>query len=235
MRSEMGSRPAIAPLDGVSTYAGRAVEMLRTMILDGTLRSGERLNEVHLAQSLGISRGPLREAIQRLASEGLVGVISHRGAFVRAFDSEELADLYEVRIALETHATRLVAKSASREDLTALAESLVDAFEVGNAYPPELDFHTHLVRLTKNEPLLQATIEVGQKIHLARSRSARGPARAEAALTEHREIVASLLDGDGNTAAFLLTEHLSKSLKNALMLLSSELEATRTELSAEDA
>src|SRR6266849_3470977 len=81
------------------TFSGRAVNVLREMVLSGRLRAGERLNEVELANALRISRGPLREAIQRLRSEGLLTAVSGRGAFVRSFSDDELRELYEVRIA----------------------------------------------------------------------------------------------------------------------------------------
>src|SRR4051794_27841584 len=97
------------------TFVNRTEEVLRERILDGTIRPGERLNEVTLAAALGISRGPLREAIQRLTSEGLLTVISHRGAFVRTFSRAEVVELYELRAALELHAVRLACDRASDE------------------------------------------------------------------------------------------------------------------------
>jgi DNA-binding GntR family transcriptional regulator len=111
-------------LGRVATYAGRSLEVLRTMILDGTLAPGERLNEVHLSQALGISRGPLREAIQRLASEGLVEAVTHRGVYVRSFSARELSDFYELRIALETHAVRLAARYSPQDRIDELGQML---------------------------------------------------------------------------------------------------------------
>ena len=86
-----------AALTRDGTFSRRTEVVIRDMILDGTIPPGERLNEVALASALGISRGPLREAIQRLAGEGLLTVISHRGAFVRTFEAREIDELYDMR------------------------------------------------------------------------------------------------------------------------------------------
>lgn len=214
------------PLDRADTFAGRSVEVLRGMILDGSLPAGDRLNEVQLSTSLGISRGPLREAIQRLASEGLVEMVTHRGSFVRSFTPGELTDLYELRIALEKHAVRLVAERGLPADLAPLTAMLgatdqLMADDEQKAYPSELDFHAQLVGLAGNEPILRAAVRVGQQIQMARARSARQPERARDALREHHEILDAIAAGDGETAATLMHEHLRRSLDSALAVLGS--------------
>jgi DNA-binding GntR family transcriptional regulator len=216
------SRPP--KLGRVATYAGRSLEVLRGMILDGTLAPAERLNEVHLSQALGISRGPLREAIQRLASEGLVEAVPHRGVYVRSFSARELSDLYELRIALETHAVRLAARYAPQQRIDELG-SMLDETESSmgvhatGAYPEDPDFHARLARLAANPPLIEALTDVGRKIRLARARSAHQPRRARTALDEHREILAALVGRDGEGAAAKLEAHLTSSLNNALAVL----------------
>lgn len=209
------------------TYADRSLEVLRGMVLDGTLLPGQRLNEVGLSRALGISRGPLREAIQRLASDGLLNVVAHRGAYVRTFDAQELKDLYELRIALETHAVRLAVRRADTEDLRDLDELLRATEELlisdaDTAYPSELDFHRRVVALADNQPLQRAFEDANNQIQLARSRSARQPRRARDACSEHREVLRALAAGDGDQSARLLTEHLDHSLHNALSLFEND-------------
>jgi DNA-binding GntR family transcriptional regulator len=206
------------------TFSGQAVEVLREMVIAGELVPGERLNEVELAAALGISRGPLREAIQRLNSEGLVSMIPNRGAFVRTFSTDELAGLYEVRIALETHALRLAA-DANAEGIAQLQKMLVDtgaALDEHPTYPRDLDFHKSVVELTGNPILLEAVIEVHRKIDLARSRSGREPQRARRALGEHEGILQDMIDGRIAHAQKTLTKHLRSSLANALKILKSD-------------
>lgn len=168
----------------VLTFSAQAVDVLRGMVLSGQLRAGERLNEVELANALGISRGPLREAIQRLRSEGLLTAVSGRGAFVRTFTSESLSDLFEVRIALETHAVRLIGRRADPAAgiiLQDLLERTQEKLDSGDGYPEDQDFHRRLLELSGNPALMETATEVHRQIQLARSRSAHVSARAHAA------------------------------------------------------
>lgn len=204
------------------TFSGRAVDVLREMVLLGQLKPGQRLNEVELANALGISRGPLREAIQRLRSEGLLTAVSGRGAYVRTFTAEALRDLYEVRIALEAHAVRLVAQKLGAEGLAELRE-LLDATDhsvaTDQTYPQDLDFHQRVVALADNPALLDTVTEIHRQIHLARWRSGHVAVRAKQALEEHRQVLDHLAAGEGEEAAAVLTEHLRHSLQSALEVL----------------
>ena len=207
------------------TFSSRAVDVLRGMVLHGQLASGERLNEVELAGALGISRGPLREAIQRLISEGLLTAVSGRGAFVRTFTPESLGDLYEVRIALEVHAVRLAAGAASRSGIATLRSMLDETGEAvtgGSSYPETLDFHERLVALSGNAALRDAATEVHRQVSLARSRSGQISERAREALHEHRAVLDEVERGDADKAADLMTSHLRSSLRNALEVLNSD-------------
>jgi DNA-binding GntR family transcriptional regulator len=206
----------------INTFSGRAVEVLRELILSGRLKSGERINEVELSTALGISRGPLREAIQHLRSEGLLVTISHRGAFVRAFSQRELSDLYEVRIALETHAVKLATRSASTQAIAELGEMLQDteqSMAVDNNYPRDRDFHDRIVQLADCQAISDAVLDVHRKIQLARSRSGYDSTRAPQALSDHREVLKHMARGDGETAAGVLAGHLRSALENALAVL----------------
>ena len=222
----MNSISIPGPLEGEATYADRSVAVLRTMILDGRLAPGERLNEVHLSQALGISRGPLREALRRLSSAGLIDIVPHRGAFVASFTPLQLQELYQLRIALECHAARLIAEQEDRSAITVLAEELDSAAkkidEEHASYPPDQDFHGTLLRLADSGELLRAATSVSARISLARSKSASQPTRARAALDEHRAVLAALAEGDADEAARVLRAHLTAALENALALLSSE-------------
>jgi DNA-binding GntR family transcriptional regulator len=207
-----------------NTFARRTELVLRNMILDGEISQGERLNEVVLAAELGISRGPLREAVQRLASEGLLTVVSHRGSFVRTFKDREIVGLYQVRAALETYAVRLVCRAAREEDYREL-DAMLDETQTaiddapGHAYPRELDFHLRLVYLAGNEALTTQALAVHNQLSLARSISAQRPVRARAAVVEHREIVDAIKAVDMHAATDLLDRHIEHGMHSALEAL----------------
>jgi DNA-binding GntR family transcriptional regulator len=212
-----------APLERPdNTFSGQTVEVLRELILDGRLKSGERINEVELSNALGISRGPLREAIQHLRSQGLLVTISHRGAFVRTFSGRELSELYEVRIALETHAVKLATSSITKQAIAELRTMLAEtekSIAADNNYPLDRDFHDRIVQLADCQALSDAVTDVHRKIHLARSRSGHESTRARRALSDHREVLKHMSRGDGEGAAGVMAEHLRSSLQNALAIL----------------
>jgi DNA-binding GntR family transcriptional regulator len=204
-----------------STYSNQSASVLREMILGGRLRAGKRINEVETAAALGISRAPLREAIQTLVNEGLVTAIPNRGAFVRSFSEDELADLYELRIALELRALALANDRASPADLRELDAMLAetgDRMGTEPAYPEELDFHLRLVALSRSAEIEIAAHSVNQRILLARLRSGHQPVRARQAFDEHREVVTMLTARNLGQATELLLQHLKDSLASALAL-----------------
>jgi len=213
----------VQPLAPSLSLATQGAAALRDMIMSGRLHPGDRLNEVELSAALGISRAPLREAIRHLASQGLLTIVTHKGAFVPRYTPDDLRDLYEVRIALETHVARLFAERGDIDELAELKKILDEAsaaIEHGGppVYPDEPDFHRTLVRLVANPHLTEMAVGVDQKVHLARNRSGHLPSRAREALAEHREILRSLTKGDADRAAELMTEHLRRSLANVLRL-----------------
>jgi DNA-binding GntR family transcriptional regulator len=222
-----GARGSIIPgaqlLRRDETFSQRTEVVLRDMILDGSIPSGERLNEVALANALGISRGPLREAIQRLAGERLITLISHRGAFVRTFEQREVEELYDLRCAHEMLAARLVCDRATAEQLDELGRFVADTKAVmrgaDGRYPRDRDFHSRLVALADHRTLQRAAMETQAQIQLARSMSAKAPDRAKEALGEHADIVAALQARDADAASRLVADHLDHARRSALAAL----------------
>jgi DNA-binding GntR family transcriptional regulator len=214
------------------TVSQQTEAILRDMVLDGTLAPGERLNEVTIAESLGVSRGPLREAIQKLAGEGLLQLQSHRGAFVRKYEPREIIEAYELRIALELYAVRLVierADDASLEALRVLLESDPQAADpaaevplTAGPYVAELDFHQSMVTLSGNSALTAAALKVNHRLYLALTHTERSQARREHAHGEHRAFLEALCARDTVRATALLEQHLEASLANTLTVLGLE-------------
>lgn len=203
---------------GRVTARAQSTEVLRDLILSGTLAAGERLNEVELAAQFGTSRGPIRESLQTLAAEGLVTIRSHKGTFVKTFTMEELANLYEVRIVIEGYACRQAALHRTRAEADALGR-LLDltrqrvATERGFLY--ENDFHLQILTMTHNGVLASHGRQLLAQLALARSRSASSTERSESALEEHQEIFAAIWDRDDTRGAELMERHLGNSYENA--------------------
>ena len=127
-------------------------ERIRSNIIDGTLPPGSQLNEVELASSFGVSRGPVREALQRLIQEGLLRSEPHRGVFVPVMTDDDIDDVYLAREALETAAVRRIASmgwsAAAFKALDSVVSGMQKAADAGNwqaVANRDLDFHTELV------------------------------------------------------------------------------------------
>ena len=207
-----------------TSYAEQTRMLLRRSILDGVYAPGQRLKEVEISRDLGISRSPVREAIQALANEGLVRIAPQKGAFVANLDATEVAELYEVREGLEIMAVSLAAERAEtlrimdlKELLEATRSSLDRQESVG--YPRNLDFHRHLSSLSGNRKLAQEVNEINSQLKLARLRSACKPGRAEQAYEEHLTIFNALRRRNPEAAADAMREHIRHGKDNMLSML----------------
>jgi len=198
-------------------FRDQAVDILREQILEGRYEPGGRLNEVEIAEAMGMSRGPLREALQRLVAEGLVEVVPHRGAFVRNFSPPELEHMYEFRVIVEAAAARLAAVRATEKDVAGLRTMLGDTDRLLGAspdagYPASPDFHRRILELSGNPILLRAGTELQTQVRIARRSSGRTPGRARGALMEHLEIVEAIAHRDSGAANDAMVRHLNHSL-----------------------
>lgn len=212
-----------------SSIPSQAEEVLRRMILDGTLQAGERLNEVAIAESIGISRGPLREAIKRLSGQGYLTMATHRGAFVKNYEPQEIVDLYELRLALELFALKLAVERASDAELGDLAARLVHEEErlrahaadadASEPYASELDFHQHLVALSGNQLIVEQLADANHKLFLALRPTPRTETRKEHAIASHIRILDVVRTRDADAAVATLSEHLMDSMSNSLSVL----------------
>jgi DNA-binding GntR family transcriptional regulator len=195
----------------------QAVHALRTMIVSGVMAGGERINEAELAATLGISRGPLREAIQRVGAEGLIEFRRNRGAFVREIALEDVEDMYEARVIIEGMAARRAARWASEDQIAELSRQIdeVDTFlrlNPGTAYPAESDFHLRILELAHNSYLERAGNDLHVQLRIARLRSGSSPARAREALDEHRAVLSNIATRSEVAAGEAMARHLRCSL-----------------------
>ena len=196
----------------------RIAAQLRTGIISGRLAPGQALREVEIARQLGVSRGPVREAFQRLIQEGLLEAHPARGVFVPQLAAGDVADLYLARGAVEIAAAQLLASSGTPEacaDLTAaLAELRVaPAGDWSELARLDLRLHEVLVRSTGSKRLTRMFGTLAAETQLCMiALEAFYPRRADL-VTEHAEIVEAITQRDAATATRLLQRHMSDSVQ----------------------
>ena len=196
-----------------ATYASMVTEWLRDNIVNGTLEPGAQLSEVELATNFGVSRGPVREALQRLIQEGLVRSEPHRGVFVPILSDEDVLDIYLVRDALESSAVKhIIASSkslAAADALDGVVKLMADAVATGDwekVGTYDLQFHTALVGSTDSPRLQRMFNTVISETQLCLGVLTAADAR-EDLVDEHRRIAREIREGNTSGALAVLKEH----------------------------
>jgi DNA-binding GntR family transcriptional regulator len=188
---------------------------LEKMIFNATFADGDRLDEVRLAEQFGVSRTPLREALQRLESSGLVTLIPRRGAFVRQPGPLELFEMFEVMAELEAVCGRLAARRISDkafDELRAANARCQAASDAQNAdlyYDENETFHATIYRESGNSFLEQESLKLQKRLRPFRRQQLRLRGRMAQSMAEHEAIVDALVSGDAESAANALRNHVS--------------------------
>lgn len=193
---------------------------LRDMILTNLLHAGEKLVDRDLAEQLGVSRTPVREALGRLAMMGLVEARSRRGYYVRQYTADEVSDLYEYRKILEVNAARLAARNAQPEHMERIDRLLEELDSIGTEMsnrtrPVELDMeiHTLIAEASGNEELAKSIRDLMDRVTCflwvdwVDPRSAQADTIA-AAHREHAEVLAAIRKRDADAAAEKVGAHI---------------------------
>ena len=214
---------SVEPLQ-IESVVDRVYAALRARIVDGDLGRGTRLRQEALADELGVSRTPLREALRRLAAEGLVEFHPNRGAQVVEMTPEDVRSAYEARIVVEPGAARLAAVRRATEELSAMRRA-IDAERTSqdwiSAYDASRSFHLALVRASENDHLIRMAealwvpgiaqaiyeLQAGTDTHLI-----------ETDVVEHERIVAAIEAGDVELAEALARHHIAAAHARVLAL-----------------
>jgi len=199
----------------VSTAGGRAYDLIRSLIIEGRVAPGERLKEEELTEFCGVSRTPVREALRRLATEGLVVVTPNQGAQVADLGSAELEEIYALRAMLEGHAAARAARRITSEQLAQLkrlAGEMEDAVKnKGNLdatfLPANSAFH-HLILEVADSPRLAAMAALVVEIPLmVRTLARYSDEELQRSLLGHRELIAAFEVGDEAWARSTMQSH----------------------------
>jgi DNA-binding GntR family transcriptional regulator len=183
-------------------------------ILTGDYKAGERINELALAQELGISRGPIREACRGLVESRLLTVIVNRGFFVREISAKEASDVYDVRMALmrvagETLAGRITdSQIETLRDLVSRMDAAEHDGDMDAYYALNVEFHDRIVDYTENDRLRAICEGLAKELRLYRRRSLMAGDGLRASNREHHDILDALAARDPVAAAAALARHM---------------------------
>lgn len=187
---------------------------LRQAILRGELQPGERLLEIHLANKLGVSRTPIREAIRKLELEGLVMMIPRKGAVVAEITEKSLRDVLEVRRALEELAVKLACdkiQDEEIEELKAAAKEFEKALGTGDVTvyaEADVKFHDIIYRTTDNQRLIQLLYNLREQMYRYRVEYLKREEVHETLLTEHQHIIEMIEKRDEKRAVDAVCAHI---------------------------
>lgn len=195
----------------LTSVAGREIERL---ILNGELAAGSRINEQALADRLGISRGPVREAIRGLERSGLVVTVVNQGSYVRKVSAEEALELYDLRALITGGACAAIAADpppGALARLKALVAAMAEAAAADDAqryYGLNLDFHAALLEAGAGPRAQRIYADLGNELHLFRRRALVAPENMRESNREHAAILAALRSGDADAARCIGETHI---------------------------
>lgn len=206
----------------------RAYRSIKDYILEGPSEDTLRLTEEYLSEKLGISKSPVREALNRIESEGLIRIEPRRGAFLQTFSSKEVSDLYDLREALEVHVVRTAKVSAPllkelRANVRRMRASR-KANDRTNFIKDDISYHEALAQATGNECLVKTLGNIQNQIYLSRRKTYE--LSASSATDYHDAVLDALEKDDRPEAERLMREHIGTARK-ALTRFLDEIEQAR--------
>jgi DNA-binding GntR family transcriptional regulator len=215
------------------TSSERTLGEVRELILAGDFAAGARLGEAELAERLGVSRTPVREALSRLAAEGLVEIVPNRGARVSSWTVAELEGVFDLRAALEPRLTALAVPRATAADVQSLDELATAMLTVGcpgpgqdldALFPLNREFHGRLVALADHPRMANALAGAVHAPIVLRNFHTYDGASLRRSLAHHVEIVAAIRAGDPAWARAVMTAHIHNA--RAVMVRDAQPEGT---------
>ncbi|MBE6093016.1 MAG: GntR family transcriptional regulator [Selenomonas ruminantium] len=218
----MTNRLAPIKLDSYQPLREVVCESLREAIRSGVLKPGERIMEIQLAEELGVSRTPVREAIRKLELEGYVVMMPRRGTYVASMSIRDINEIFEIRTALESLSNGLAADHITDDELEHLQRLLViigGYIKEGNIekiVETDIEFHDLLYHAARNERLVGIISNLRDQLTRFRTLSMSYPGRLEETLEEHRLIVDAIASGDRKAASRAAERHMENSEKTLL-------------------
>jgi DNA-binding GntR family transcriptional regulator len=200
-----------------------AYRAIRESIVTGRFPMGARLVEAHLAADLGVSRGPVREALRRLREEQLVFEVPRQGTFVREFGAKDIVDIYNLRLPVEAAAIRLATRRrTSTKRLSRLIEQMAAAAadgKIGRVVDAELAFHEEICAASGNEYIATVFQTVSAQVRMALSIDNAAYSDLGEVATEHEILAECIESGDEAKAEYAIRAHIVSTIGDTIRRL----------------
>ena len=209
-------------IDSYQPLRETVCEALRDAIRRGVLEPGERLMEVQLAEELGISRTPVREAIRKLEQEGYVIMMPRRGTYVSSVSVRDVKEIFEIRSALESLSTGLATMRIEPEELDKLRallteiEGHIQRRDIDKIVETDIEFHGLLYQVSRNDRLVTIISNLKEQLARFRTLSMSYPGRLQETLQEHRAMVEAIAAGDVEAARDAAERHMEQAEETLL-------------------
>lgn len=209
-------------LDNYKPLREVVFESVRGAIISGVLKPGERLMEVQMAEKLGVSRTPIREAIRKLELEGLVIMMPRKGAYVADLSLKDITDVLEIRAALEGLASGLAALRINDDEIQELnqvAKSFHQAIvedDFNKILQGDIDFHDIIFKATRNEKLVQMNNNLREQVQRFRIMYINQSNRSMTIANDHFEIAKAISERDMDKAEKIAKRHIENAEKYIL-------------------
>lgn len=199
-------------------------EKVREDILNGKYATGDKIVEAKLAEELGVSRTPVREALKQLELDGLVESLPNRGVIVKGITDQDIEDIYSIRLAIEAIAARWSIERIEPDEVDQLKEiyDLMEFYaskgDVDKSFELNTRFHETLFKATKSRYLEHVLKDFQLFIKSTRNESLKSDGRLDTALAEHKVILNAYLNKDTDAAVKAITTHITNSRANVSKL-----------------
>ena len=210
-------------LEGYDLLSKKVYRILKKEIIKGSFKPGEKVLEGKIADQMGISRTPVREAIRVLAAEGFVILSPNQGVVVRSVSAENIREVLQIHSVLEGLAARLSCEVINEEDLKELEncvnkmEKLANKKDSSTYSEVDLKFHELIVNICRNKRLIQMRKNISDQAQRYRISSLSIPRRLKESLKEHQKILEAFKTKDPKKADSTSQKHIQNALKNILV------------------
>lgn len=199
-------------LDSYKPLREIVFDSLREAIISGLLEPGERLMEIQLADEMGVSRTPVREAIRKLELEGFVVMIPRKGAYVAGVSDKDVTDVFELRSALEGLAASLAAERITDEEIEQMERMILyrsgEEVDITKIVEADTDFHALVYKASRNERLISILANLREQLQRFRATSLAYPGRLKDAVEEHQGIAEAIISHNVEEAQSLAIAHI---------------------------